>query len=158
MAANTKSFIWGKPALHQPNATYAISLELPAAYQHLNIIRSCIHAVLERASIIREIGADWTVYQIELAVQELCTNIIDHAYAGEPGTIRISIGFYENEQMLAIELRDTGAHFDPSLLAPVALDEPKTSGYGLYIIHQLMDRVIYQPLPKGNHWRLEKKL
>jgi anti-sigma regulatory factor (Ser/Thr protein kinase) len=36
--------------------------------------------------------------------------------------------------------------------------EAQTSGYGLFLIHSLMDEVRYHPWPQKNHWQLMKRL
>jgi serine/threonine-protein kinase RsbW len=135
-----------------------ISLELPAVYKYLNIVGASIRAMLNRNGISSENSSEWLAYQVELAVQEACTNIIDHAYAGSSGRISVTLSLSEEDKHLFIDLFDTGAHFDPSLLSPIELDEPKTRGYGLFLMEQLMEKVTYNSMPDGNHWRLEKKL
>jgi serine/threonine-protein kinase RsbW len=144
--------------LNEIPQTNIISLELPGVYKYLNVIGACVRAILDRNRSNSENNTEWVAYQIELAVQEACTNIIDHAYADTTGQIRVTFSLAEDEKHLAIDLYDTGAHFDPSRLAPINLDEPKTSGYGLFLMHQLMGKVTYQPGPSENHWRLEKEL
>jgi serine/threonine-protein kinase RsbW len=139
------------------NHSNTISLELPAAYKYLNIIGACVRAILEREIHPEENGNDRVAYQIELAVQEACTNIIEHAYAGGFGKIQVFFTMNEQNKRLTIDLFDTGTHFEPSQLAPVDLDSPQTSGYGLFLINQLMEKVTYYQQPEGNHWRLEKK-
>jgi len=94
---------------------------------------------------------------VELAVSEICTNIIQHAYRRAGGEIRGSLTRLPNG--IQIDLYDDGESFDPS-----SVPEPATQanslnegGYGLHIVRQIMDRALYQAnTPKGNHWRLIK--
>jgi serine/threonine-protein kinase RsbW len=132
-----------------------IRLELPATYQRLNVLSAAIEALLERVDGI----ADRTtvVYSIQLATHEACTNIIDHAYAGDPkGRIAITLTLDSGPRRLIVELTDTGRAFDMSSVPEPDLNEPRDSGYGLFLIRNLMDEVAYDAGPDGNHWRLTK--
>lgn len=95
----------------------------------------------------REFGLDsCAAYGVETAVDEACSNIIEHAYGGEDrGEIEFS---YEiTADSLIITLRDHGKKFKPK-----KIEKPKTNvplknrsdhGLGLYFIHQWMDEVHY---------------
>jgi anti-sigma regulatory factor (Ser/Thr protein kinase) len=97
------------------------------------------------------------IYLIELAISEICTNIIQHAYAGRKGDITGCITLLEDGVLL--DFYDTGASFDLN-----AVPEPRSDpyhlmegGYGLHIVRQIMDVVSYkQDSTRGNHWHLEK--
>jgi serine/threonine-protein kinase RsbW len=47
-------------------------------------------------------------YQVQLAVHETCTNIIEHACAGEGGRIEAVIALDETQSQLIVDLYDTG--------------------------------------------------
>jgi serine phosphatase RsbU (regulator of sigma subunit)/anti-sigma regulatory factor (Ser/Thr protein kinase) len=102
-------------------------------------------------------ASDDFVYLVELAVSEICTNIIQHAYRKAGGQIRGSLTPLPNG--IQIDLFDDGESFDPASV-PDPSPEPNSlneGGYGLHIVRQIMDRVLYQAqTPKGNHWRLIK--
>lgn len=101
---------------------------------------------------IRKIATDagfesFAVYSIEMAVDEACSNIIEHAYGGE-GKGKIQCTCTVTGQSLTIALQDTGKSFDPS-----AVDEPNLSdnleerqahGLGLFFIRQWMDDVHFE--------------
>ncbi|MCL4302008.1 MAG: SpoIIE family protein phosphatase [Anaerolineae bacterium] len=97
------------------------------------------------------------IYLIELAISEICTNIIQHAYGGKKGEITGRITLLQHGVYL--DFYDTGASFDPS-----TIPEPNANphqliegGYGLHIVRQIMDVVTYNRHPeRGNHWHLEK--
>jgi serine/threonine-protein kinase RsbW len=149
----------------QPNITHyeeGIRLEIPAEYRFLNVVAACIDAVLEPF----ETQTDKTtlVYQVRLAVHEACTNIIDHAYGNrgtgqtrsKPGRIEIQFSCKQNARRLVIDLYDSGA---ASTLPPIQSPDPQnvqTSGYGLFLMHELMSEVFYESQPGKNHWKLVK--
>lgn len=87
---------------------------------------------------------DHAVYMVETAVDEACSNIIEHAYGGE-GIGDIEITYQINAKGLTIILRDFGKPFDPSEIpAPeltVPLEKRKSHGLGLFFIRKIMDEV-----------------
>lgn len=102
-------------------------------------------------------ASDDFVYLVELAVSEICTNIIQHSYFMTGGEIRGSLTPLPNG--IQIDLYDDGKSFDPASIPdptphPDSLNE---GGYGLHIVRQIMDTVQYQAgTSQGNHWRLIK--
>lgn len=94
---------------------------------------------------------------IVLAVQELCVNIVQHAYAGHQGEIKIVIHIHSNK--ITLEFEDTAPHhynLPEQITPPDPLDLPE-SGWGIFLVYELMDKVIYETRPNGNYWRLEKQ-
>jgi len=133
-----------------------VRLELPAIHKYLNVIGSCIHAMLDREQSLAE--RDSLFYNIELAVHEACTNIVEHAYAGITGQIELAFTLTEDPRQFVIELHDRGQSFNLADVVAPNLEQPQTNGYGLFLVHQLMDEVTYYPEPGNNRWRLVKKL
>ncbi len=84
------------------------------------------------------------IYAVQLAVDEACSNIIEHAYGGE-GLGDIQCTCETTKDRFSIILRDQGQPFvplsvpEPDLNAP--LDEIKPRGAGLFLMHKLMDEV-----------------
>lgn len=95
--------------------------------------------------------------QVVLAVHELCANIVEHAYAGLPGEINVEVVC--ESDLLIIIIRDSAprAYAAPSIQKPDPLTLPE-SGWGMYILDQIMDHVDYRRAPFGNEWRLWKLL
>lgn len=84
------------------------------------------------------------LYTIETAVDEACSNIIEHAYGEENiGDIKISIDFINNG--LIIIIKDNGHPFDPKKIRKPNLsdhlEEREAHGLGLYMMNQWMDEV-----------------
>ncbi|MEL7636993.1 MAG: SpoIIE family protein phosphatase [Anaerolineaceae bacterium] len=100
------------------------------------------------------------VYEIDLAVDEACSNIIDHAYKGMPeGDIRLFLS--HDEVALTILIQDDGSGFEldtvplPDLTGP--LEERRERGLGVFLIQELMDEVIHEPnTGNGNQLTLVK--
>lgn len=83
------------------------------------------------------------ISMIELAVTEVVTNIIRHAYGGvSDKPIEINVGFENNALM--IEFLDQGKGFDPEQAPPPKFDGSREGGFGLYIISHIADDVVYE--------------
>lgn len=133
-----------------------VRLELPANTRYLNILAACIAELLNRVDGMSD--PQQTIYNIQLAVHEGCTNIVDHAYVDNEGRIMINLMLGCDPKHIIVELHDTGRSFDPSTIPDPRFDEPQVRGYGLYLMRQIMDEVIYDPQPGHNCWRMVKYL
>jgi len=113
----------------------------PARYDSLAVIDRFVADAAGRA------GFDsCTVYQVQLAVDEACSNIIEHAYGGEgPEMIECSLQVADGD--LTVVLRDTGQPFDPSIVpepdVDADLDARTGGGLGLFFIRRIMDEVTF---------------
>ncbi len=104
---------------------------------------------------------DSAVYQVQLAVDEACSNIIDHAYRGS-GQGEIELAITDSNQALTITLRDHGQPFDPRLAAEPDLSQPieklEPRGVGLYLMRKMMDEVRFEFSPvNGNVLTMVKR-
>jgi serine/threonine-protein kinase RsbW len=100
-------------------------------------------------------------YDLKLAVDEACTNIITHGYAGmNPGSIILTLEL--DPQQVLVTLTDFGHPFEPSEPpAPdmgASLEDLSAGGFGLFIIYQTMDKVGYRSAEDGNHLTFVKRL
>lgn len=142
------------------NRRDTILLEFPAKYRYLNVLSTAIQSMLVDLDGVAE-PAD-VIYQLQLAVQEVCNNIIEHAYRPESeqetGRIKVQLMIDPSDLRFVADLYDTGGTFNPNAVATPNLDEPQEEGYGLFLVHNLMDQVIYEPAEGNNHWRLVKHL
>lgn len=86
------------------------------------------------------------VFALELALAESLTNVVRHAYGFEPPDrdgrdieVRLQIDADE----LRVDVRDWGRQFAmPPDAGNIDLDEPRTGGYGLFLLKELMDEVV----------------
>jgi serine/threonine-protein kinase RsbW len=105
--------------------------------------------------------SDEMLYDLQLAVDEACTNIISHGYAGlDPGSIILDLEI--DSDRILISLTDFGHAFEPSS-APVPdvnapMEERELGGFGLFFIQQSVDDMNYQVTEDGNKMLLTKYL
>lgn len=94
--------------------------------------------------------SDDLIYNITLAVDEACTNVIKHAYDNsECGEMIVRIEFDGNK--LNISVIDFGKGFDPSGLPVPNIKEyykaHKVGGWGIHLMKSLMDEVKFNLNP-----------
>ncbi len=100
--------------------------------------------------------------QVEMAVDEAITNIIQHAYRGRrDGTINIWCERQGDD--FVVEIHDRGLPFDPSKVriprTRGPLSQRTVGGLGIFFMRKLMDRVEFSPDAKqGNRLRMVKHL
>jgi serine/threonine-protein kinase RsbW len=99
-------------------------------------------------------------FKIELAVVEMCINIIRYAYPEEPGLISLSLG--EGRERIVIELRDSGVPFDPCTAPKPDVKEimaaGRKGGLGIYLTRKLMDSCDYRRKDGQNILTMIKKV
>lgn len=134
-----------------PPPSERIQLVIPATLKHLSIVGAVIQALFERIP-----DAETVAYNIQLAAQELCANIVNHAYAGKIGEISLEI-IVETGKVTLIT-RDAGRGFTPDAVPAPDLDEPQVHGYGLFLIESLIDEINYETGESQNTWTLVKML
>jgi len=128
-----------------------------AKFENLDAIREYVAQAAIDAGL-NETG----VYAVQLAADEACSNIIEHAYETvDDGEIECTCST-DNENLVMI-FRDHGSCFDPaSLPEPVlsgSLNERQIGGLGIFLINHLMDVVEYESLGEaGNVLTLKKHL
>lgn len=104
------------------------------------------------------------LFRIELACDEACTNIIEHAYeANEAGEITVS--WKVDDRAFIMAFRDRGRAFNPAEVQPpkvprdpADIDRLRIGGLGLHFMRQLMDEVRFEFDPRqGNLLVMIKK-
>ncbi|MEM9952020.1 MAG: ATP-binding protein [Chloroflexota bacterium] len=112
-------------------------------------------------TVTEEAGFDEkSVFQSQLAVEEIFTNIVEHGYKHKGADKTIDIITLLSTDKLIIKILD-----DAPLFNPLTLDEPdpkaslwdrKGGGWGVYFVRQYMDDVRYKLYGNRNSIILEK--
>lgn len=106
-------------------------------------VRSWAAAVAEAAGL-DEVATD----HLRLAVTEVCANAYRHAYDSRMDG-RIDLQAEIREDGLGITVRDYGTTFDMSEYRPPVISELPEHGYGIFLIHKVMDEVHYASMGIG---------
>lgn len=133
------------------------TLGVPSSTQNLAMIRDFVTNVGVQAGL-----GDDDVAKLELAVDEACANVIEHAHGGD-ATKDVIVRATFDEKTLRIEVVDTGTGFDFSAVPQEELEqliaERRAGGLGLRVMRSLMDEVSYEILPgEKNRLRMVKRL
>lgn len=124
-------------------------LKIPSQRDNLEIIRNFVSSVAQRVGF----GED-DINKIELAVDEACTNVIQHAYDGD-GSKQIDIAIKIGYEKFSVIVTDRGKSFDmndvemPDMKEYLA--ELRVGGLGIYLMRMLMDEVSYTSKPDGEN-------
>ncbi len=95
-----------------------------------------------------------TGMHLNLVLEELVTNVIQHGYGGTSGPIRLTL---EREgDLVAAEIRDQAPPFDPfSAPTPdlaLPIEERVPGGLGVHLVREIADSVAYER--EGNENRV----
>lgn len=132
-------------------------ITLPAELESLPFFREHIKAACQGVAGLD----DQAIYDVQLAVDEICTNIITHGYAGmDPGSIILNVDL--SPQFLQVTISDFGHAFEPveppALNANATIEEREVGGLGLFFVFSSVDDIRYESSPAGNTTWLVKKL
>lgn len=98
-------------------------------------------------------GDDETMGDLVQAVDELVCNVVEHGYAGRPGTIEVA--FVETPDAIAFRIRDDAPAFDPTSVPEPPLDLPigqrRLGGMGVHLARALTDEFDHRILPTGGN-------
>jgi anti-sigma regulatory factor (Ser/Thr protein kinase) len=87
------------------------------------------------------------VFQINLAVDELFTNIVKYGFA-DNNLHYVAITLSHRDGKISIRVEDNGVPFDPSAKQTSELKDPlehcKIGGLGLHLVKKIMDDIIYE--------------
>ena len=127
----------------------------PGRFSSLKYIADFVRKAASETGLDRN-----ATYKVETAVDEACSNIIEHAYGGENIGVIVCSCFIETDQ-LTIELKDTGKPFNPKAISKPdttgALADRKENGLGIFFMRQMMDEVHFSfNTDTGNVLRMVK--
>lgn len=131
-------------------------LQVPSSTENLALIREFVSAIGEQAGF-----SENETVKLALAVDEACTNVIEHAYQNEAShevTVRVTV----DDEEVAFEVIDRGRGFDPAQEPALPVEElirrRRSGGLGLRLIRTIMDDVQYRIVPgQMNELRMVKK-
>ena len=128
-------------------------IERPARAESLREIREFIEKACREAGM-----GEPAAFDLKLAVDEACSNIVEHGYAGmEPGAIRVA--FDSDAERAAVTITDRGQAFAPGEAPAPDLDagwkDMRIGGLGVglgwHLIRKSVDRIAYERDPGGSN-------
>jgi len=117
------------------------TLKIASDLAELDKMRTFLRKSFEGLSV-----SDKDYFKIELALLEICVNIIRYAYPEDKGKIFLKI--WQSEGKMFLEIRDWGVPFDPRRLEEPDIQEiiksEKKGGLGVFLSRKLMDGFDYK--------------
>ena len=138
-------------------ARYLAKLRLRALLENVPVATECVAAIARAAGL-----EDRLLYQIQLAVDEACANVVEHAYRGlEAGDMELVCSL--SGGAFTVRVRDWGRAFDPSSVEvpdiEAPLEERNLGGLGLFLVRQMMDAIKFHfDAERGNELVMVKRL
>ncbi|MBO0719731.1 MAG: ATP-binding protein [Blastocatellia bacterium] len=132
-------------------------LQVPSSTENLALIREFVTTVGKQALM-----SDEDITKLELAVDEACANVIEHAY-GHDITKEVDVRAVFDEDEVRISVIDSGRGFDPAKVDQETVEQlvaqRKSGGLGFRLIKSLMDDVSYEIVPgQKNELHMTKKI
>jgi anti-anti-sigma factor len=135
----------------EPVTTASSPQRVQALFQsdlaQLNLVRRFVAKIANTAPKCETGWCD----RVQLIVAEAFTNVVKHSYRGQ-GRQRVVISAEISSEGLLFEIRDQGISLDPSSFAGPDFSGDSDRGFGLLIIGQIADRVIYYPKDGLHGW------
>jgi serine/threonine-protein kinase RsbW len=127
----------------------------PARFEFLDEVRSHVADEARAAGF-----SEKSIYAVQLAADEAASNIIEHALAGLPNaTFEMSCEYADGS--LIVTFVDQGRSFDFSKVkkpdVKADLSDRQIGGLGVYLMHKLMDEVMYRSSGSENTLTLKKR-
>ena len=118
-------------------------ITVPAAAESIDKITEFINAELEKLDCPKK-----TQKQIDIAADEIFSNIAHYAYESKDGSAEIRLEKSDNPKAVTLTFTDSGIPYNP-LEKPdpdvtLSADEREIGGLGIYIVKKTMDEVKYE--------------
>ncbi|MBO7673476.1 MAG: ATP-binding protein [Atopobiaceae bacterium] len=117
----------------------------------------CVEAIIANVDMVTDFvneqvkrmgGSRRAIAQIDVALDEIFSNICNYAYGNDVGDVTVRVCDVADQNSICITLEDKGIPFDP-----LSREDPDTSlglhergigGLGIYMAKQIMDDVRYE--------------
>jgi len=131
-------------------------LKVTSKIKNLSKIQKFIHRVTQKLRLDEQTESD-----IQLAIEEAYTNIVQHSYEGKKGKVELNVEYRAGD--LIVVFTDYGKMFNPEAVLPPDLtsdiEERTIGGLGLYFMRQMMDEVKFTfDTKKGNKLTMVKNV
>ncbi len=128
-------------------------LVVPASKEQLTVISDFIEDLMTRAGFDLQ-----KIFEVQLALEEACTNIVMYAYPREGGSI--SIDAKVNDDCLELAITDSGKPFNPlasdTSISTAGVEQRPIGGLGIPLIRASVDDLSYESRDGKNILRLVK--
>ncbi len=107
-----------------------VQLLMPALPANVALVRQALAGLTDELGVDAARAAD-----MKIALTEACTNVVVHAYGGEPGPLEVTMAVEQGRLVLGVRDHGEGLHPLPGR------DEGSPLGFGLALIASLSDEL-----------------
>lgn len=126
-----------------------IELRIPSKAEYVSVVRAFVTDFARRLGLSAS-----AVEDVQVAVSEACTNVVLHAYSEDQHGSEIILRCMLKDGRLMMEIADSGQ----GIAKRVKYVTERNGGFGLELIHTLMDNVSLDSSPeRGTVVRMSKK-
>jgi len=132
-----------------------LRVRVPGRADRLKIIRNST----EQAAKFYTSNDSW-IFDLKMAVDEACQNVVRHAYGNRDDAGDIVVDFFRQNDAVIVHIMDFAEAVDPAKFKPRDLSEVRPGGLGVHLIKSVTDEAGFQPPPPGvgNLFKLTKRL
>jgi len=131
-------------------------ITLPAEIDSIPVITDFVNEILEAADCPMKAET-----QIDIAIDELFSNIAYYAYGEEKGMATVKVELDEAAPSVSITFIDSGAPYNPLEKADpdvtLAAEDRGIGGLGIFIVKKSMNEVNYEYCGEQNRLTITKK-
>ena len=134
-----------------------MEITVPATIENVEKVTDFINAELDKLGCASKAKAE-----IDVAIDELFSNIANYAYNPEIGKATVKFEVQDNPQAVVITFMDNGKPFDPLLKQDpniaLAAEDRDIGGLGIFMVKKTMDSVEYEYKDNHNILKIKKHL
>ena len=132
-------------------------LTLTATLENIEVVTDFVNEQLEALDCSMKVQM-----QIDIAIDELFSNIAHYAYTPEVGEATVRVDVIEDSLAVAITFMDHGVPYDPLAKddpdVTLGVEERAIGGLGIYMVKKSMDDIIYEYKDGQNILTIKKSL
>ena len=127
-----------------------------AAIADIPVVTEFVEKELEKRDLPMK-----TVFQINVAIDEIYSNIVKYAYPNRTGPVTVSVLIKDDPQIVYIKFVDNGIPYNPLTKADpdisLSADERTIGGLGIYMVKKTMDDMKYKYEDGQNILTIQKR-
>ena len=132
-------------------------IEVPADMEYLDDVMDALHGILSDEHVDEEL-----VMKMELAVEEMYTNIANYAYKDGKGNAEVNCVLSDDPREATIVFSDCGVPYNPLERTDpdvtLSAEERPIGGLGVFLTKKLMDSVSYEYKDGKNILTIKKRV
>lgn len=134
-----------------------MEITVPAIIENVEKVTAFVNAELEKINCPAKAKAE-----IDIAIDELFSNIANYAYNPEIGKATVKFEVQKNPMAVIITFMDNGKPYDPLKRedpnVTLSVTERQIGGLGIFMVKKSMDSVEYEYKDNHNILRIKKHI